>query len=222
MNALTPLTILAAVLALVACGGGGTSDPQPATPCVQMAQVRVQLFGDSTMEGWDGATGAYAVRTPTSELQDALDARFGRGTTLVTSRAMSGTTARQLVAGTDGRNQPWPRSVDAEIVVVNHGINDATHGDDLATYKAALAAIVANPGGARLIFETPNAVRGADLAPFAQAMRDTGTPIADTFTLPVELGDWAHPTQAGYIKIVRDSLAPAVIPVVEQVLRCGL
>lgn len=177
------------------------------------------------MAGWDGVTKLYAVHPPAVALQAALDERFGVGFTLVTSRAVSGTTAVELVAGTDRLNAPWPRSVDANIIVVNHGINDMTHHGDQVAYRTALRTIAANTAGAKLVFETPNAVLVYDVWPYAQIMRDVASeahvPVADTFALPLRitlLGDWAHPSDEGYLNIVKFSLAPAVMPVVAAML----
>src|SRR6185312_3542923 len=124
----------------------------------------------------------------------ALDARFGAGATLVTSRAVPGTTSQQLRDGTDGTNAPWPQSVAADIIVVNHGINDmqasaAALPETMATYRANLAYFAAHTNGAQLVLETPNVVGGwwsttPGTAPYAQTMRDVATefhdPIADT------------------------------------------
>ena len=179
------------------------------------------------MAGYEGGTSPsmLALHTPAVALQEILDARFGRGATLVENRGVGGTTAKELVAGTDGLNQPWPRSVAAEIVVLNHGINDLTHDGDPAAYRAALLMIAQNTGGASLVFETPNVVQVFNTAPYAQAMREVAAefkvPVADTNALSAaqqSLGDWAHPTDAGYVSIVANSLAPAVVPLVAALL----
>ena len=224
--------VASALLALLtACGGGGSDAPTaaPQQACIPQAQVRVQLFGDSTQEGWDGGTRQAAVYTPAVALQLALDARYGRGKTLVTSRARSGTTAFELVNGTDGTNQPWPRSVDADIVVVNHGINDATHygGSMLPQYRAALEQLAKAP--AVVVFETPNIVKGWDLAPYAQTMRDVAAAhrlaVADTYKFTSELPDWqilipdwAHPSSELYKRIAEQVLYPTITPIVDKML----
>lgn len=219
----TKIAALAAA-ALTACGGGGTSElpnsgPLDA-PCAPVEQVRVQLFGDSTQAGADGSTGGYATLTPAVNLQAAMDARYGRGKSLVTLRAVGGTSAVELVAGTDGMNQPWPESVDADIVVVNHGINDVWKHGDMDAYRAALETLSDAP--ATVIFETPNIIHGMyDVGPFAQTMREVaqarGVPVADVYAYTAampdyatRIPDWAHPVEALYVDIVRDVLAPAV------------
>jgi hypothetical protein len=110
-----PALLLSVIL--VACGGGGSDAPPTEAPstCTPIAQVRVQLFGDSTMVGYTAETDAAAQHAPVVMLQQILDARFGAGATLVTVRAMGGTTSGELLNGTDTVNQAWPKSVDADI-----------------------------------------------------------------------------------------------------------
>lgn len=223
------LTIIAA-LVLTACGGGGGDDaPATAAPsCTPVAQVRIQLFGDSTQEGYEGGTSSLAVITPAIALQAALDAEFGRGAVLVTVRAVAGTTGAELVAGTDGRNQPWPKSVDSEIVVVNSGINDMTRYNNLDTYRATLRTLATS--SARVtVFETPNIVKGWQIEHFAKVMREvaaeTKSPLADTYAYTAGLPDWdtlipdwAHPSSALYERIGTKVLAPVVAAEVRKML----
>jgi len=209
------LALVWVAIVLTGCGGSGdnTEASNPCTPHV----VTIQLFGDSTMAGYD--TAGLVPKPPVVLLQEDLDARFGKGTTQIESRAFPGTTLNDLVAGTDHWNLPWPKSTTADIAVINHGINDLTHDGDLAGYKANLA-LVAHTPGVIVIFETPNKVLDWDLAPYAQAMGDTGLPVADTFAISTTdlLSDWAHPTQAGYEFIVKNSLAPVVAAQVSPLL----
>lgn len=230
------LSCISCAIALTGCGGGGGDAPKApaAATCTPLAQVRIQLFGDSTQAGYEGGAvpSALAVHTPAVGLQQALDARFGASTTLVTSRAVPGTTSQQLRDGTDGTNAPWPQSVAAEIVMINHGINDMQASADavpetMATYRANLEFFAAHTNGAQLVLETPNVVQGwapTGTAPYAQTMRDVakavGAPVADTQAISDTsmLGDWAHPTDAGYVTIVSRSLAPTVAPLVAKLL----
>lgn len=209
-------------LALVGCGGGGSSDPaRPAVVVCTPAFVTIALYGDSTQAGFDGS--ALVLKTPTILLQEDLDSRFGRGSTLVVNHGVGSTTALDLIRG-DGVNQPWPKGVQADLVVDNHGINDATNYADVTVYKAALRTI-AMSSPVPLIFETPNQVHGADTGLYAQAMRE----VAQEFGLPVAdvnpylslglLSDWAHPSQEGYDLLVKNILAPVVAAKVAP-LRC--
>jgi len=212
-------------LASASCGGGG----EPPIPCNSKDSVRVQLFGDSTQVGFDSAsTNSLAPHNPTAELQNYFDAQYGRGKVTVTSRAMNGSSARQLVDGTDGLNGPWPGSVTADVVVMNHGINDLYPVDDLAEYRRNLEVLSAAPG-TQVVFETPNILRKLDITPYAEAMRevarDRGLPIADVFAYTSALPDWpvllydnAHPSDALYQSISRDVVQPVVAPIVARML----
>ena len=228
------LAVMAAACAvLVACGGEALTLPplEPLSPlaCTSTgATVRMQLYGDSTQAGTAAGRGLRG-RTPAIWLQADMDALFGAGAVVVEDRAVPSTTARQLLDGTDGENGPWPTSVDADIAVVNHGINDAGHGATTDEYKARLEALLVAP--ARVVLETPNPTKGFDMEPYAKAMREVaaarGAPLADTFTYVAELpgggtsylSDWAHPTEDLYGHIVRYALVPTLTPLV-RAKRC--
>ena len=218
------------LIAIGACGGEWHPPPleslQPlgaATCAATGATVRIQLFGDSTQAGSIGYE--MAAKTPAVWLQADMDALFGAGKVAVDDRAASSTTSSQLLYGTDGRNSPWPQSVAAEIVVINHGINDAGHGVGIADYKTLLAMLIdASP--ALVVLETPNPTSRSYIGEFVQAMREVaaerGAPLADTYAymsgLPGGgtdyLSDWAHPTEELYGHIVRYSLVPTLTPLV--------
>jgi acyl-CoA thioesterase I len=223
------LAILALVVMLSACGGGGDAEDDASAPTQAgcRSTVTVQLFGDSTMAGYDGAqVDTYAVHTPLVNVQAFFDARYP-GRVLVTSRAASGTTARHLLTGTDGVNSPWPQPVNADIVVVNFGINDRNQINDIAEYRANLKRLAIAP--ARVVFQTPNVVKSFDIADYAQTMREVaaevGAPLADVYAYTSALPDWrtlipdnAHPSDELYQRIGRDVTGPALEPVVAELL----
>jgi lysophospholipase L1-like esterase len=213
-----------ALLALALCGCVGDRYVAQEAPrdagCPLSKVITVQLFGDSTQVGWDGRSQRVADRTPGVILQERMDAVFGAGRVKVSVRAVSGTTLLQLMNGTDGLNsQPWPAHVEADVVVVNHGVNDA-RDNDLERYRAALRQL--STPTSRLIFETPNTVtKNYDVRPYAQAMRQEaarrGVPVADVHeytssmvTWPFLIPDHYHPTSRMYELIVANVLAPAV------------
>jgi lysophospholipase L1-like esterase len=207
--------LLATALAACACSWSA-----PARP------VRIQLFGDSTQWGYDGKTDQPVAQPPVAVLQSAMDARFGAGAVLVTERAVPGTTSGQLLAGTDGRNRPWPREVDADIVVVNHALNDSNERVPLATYERQLAAL--HP----TVFETPNPITVPWPAPpYVATMRKVAAaqhaPLADVDAWMRAQPNWKsllsddglHPTQAGYREIVLKVLMPTLEPLVAKALQ---
>jgi lysophospholipase L1-like esterase len=231
---------------LSGCGGADDASTPAVAACVPHDPVVIQLFGDSTQAGYtttlDG-TSVIVAHNPADELQAYFTGLYGAGKVIVSSRAVGGTTAKELVAGTDHLNAPWPGSVMADIVVVNHGINDLTHDgavleldpdgypkhvtilpEGLSSYRAALATLAKAP--AVVIFETPNAVKVYDIAPYAQMMRDVaaeqGLAVADTYAFTVDktdqLSDWAHPTDALYASIAAKVVEPVVGLVVAALL----
>jgi lysophospholipase L1-like esterase len=165
------------------------------------------------------------AQPPVAVLQAAMDARFGPGTVIVTERAVPGTTAGELLAGTDGRNRPWPREVAADIVVVNHALNDSYRHVPLATYAEQLRRLHAT------VYETPNPVTvGWPSPPYAAAMREVAAtlhaPVADVDAWmraqpnwPAMLDDGVHPTPAGYRAIVLQVLMPTLEPLVVEAQR---
>lgn len=227
---------------LVGCGGGGDNPAPPAPAQVPCPAVRIQLFGDSTQAGYDGSTGSelagsktIAPHNPTAMLQGYFDATYGAGKVVVQSMALEGTTTRDLIAGVDKHGAtvtaPWPNSVNADIVVMNHGINDLTHFGDLEEYKANLQTL-ATAGAARVVFETPNVITGGyDIGPYAEAMREVaianGLAVADVYAFTTAIGaaglpaDWAHPNDALYARITAEVLIPTVAPMVAPLICKG-
>ena len=211
-------TVLAATIAVASTSAWSA----PARP------VRIQLFGDSTQWGYDDKTDRAVPQPPVAVLQSAMDARFGAGAVIVTERAVPGTTSGQLLAGTDGRNRPWPQEVDADIVVVNHALNDSDQHVPLATYERQLAAL--HP----TVFETPNAITiDWPAAPYVATMRKVAArqhaPVADVDAWMRAQPGWKsllsddglHPTQAGYREIVLKVLMPTLEPLVAKALQAG-
>lgn len=182
--------------------------------------VRIQLFGDSTQFGYDGKTDKQTAHPPAAVLQSLMDARFGAGAVIVTERAVPGSASIQLIKGTDGRNKPWPQEVDADIVVVNHALNDAYMKVPLAQYAAQLRQL--HP----TVYETPNPVTiGWPSPKYARVMRQVAAeqhaPVADVETWmraqphwQRRLTDGLHPDDAMYGEIVRQVLMPTLEPLV--------
>jgi lysophospholipase L1-like esterase len=194
----------------------------PSSPCTPRAPVKVQLFGDSTLYGYDSATGARAQVYPALALQRTMDARFGSGVITIESRAVSGTTTSTLIGGTDGLNKVWPESVDADIIVTNFGINDQITGMAPEVYRANLLTLSRAP--AKILFLTPLPYwKVVTLQPtYAAEMKlvaaSLGAPVADANAMALAIPAWstsyardgAHPTSAGYQLINDRVLAPAI------------
>lgn len=128
------LIAAAAALALTACGGGGDSGATCET-------VHVQMFGDSIGNRYAKA------------LQVVADDVRGKGAVFVEDRSGSGTSSQMLIDGKDGKNDPWPAGVGADVVFVNHGTNDRTLHTPLDVYTSNLRAFQA--AGAIVIVPPP-------------------------------------------------------------------
>jgi lysophospholipase L1-like esterase len=197
--------------------------------CEPQYPVRIQLFGDSIMEGVQSFTrGEIPTQPPAALLRAHFDRLYGNGVVVVSTRAVAGSTASDLADGSDDLNAPWPRSVDANIVVVNHGVNDSARRVDLGIYRAAIRKLSVAP--ARVIFQTPTMTLSHDVAPYAQVMRDVaaeaGVAVADAFAytagrrdLSALIPDATHPSRRLYSLIVANVLAPVVSRAVAE-LRC--
>ena len=136
----------------------------------------------------------------------------------VYNRGVSGTNSAQLLAGTDGRNYPWPemmRQESAAVVIINHGINDRHR--PVAEYKADLRALVvgAQAAGKVVILEQPNPIKIAGFEDYRTAMRDLATHMGVYFCAQpaVPLVDDLHPTVDGYA-VKRDTLRKCIAEVV--------
>lgn len=188
------LAAVVAVIILSACGGGD-APAAPAAP--QSAPVaappRIELFGDSTL------------RMVGFELTKVYPGR-------IENRAVNGTSSSMLIAGADGLNAPWPQSVDAPYVIVNHGLADgyAYYGQLTQEQYRANLEILASAPGAKVIFQTPlpSTAPGRDMTAYAQTMREVaaerGLRLIDMFACfaaapdyPSLFKDGTHPTDAG-------------------------
>lgn len=210
-SAKTLLATLAAAV-LTACGGGGSPDSAHEQPAATCTAPTIQLFGDSTLDEPLGAA-PYWI------------AKWGAR---VTNRAVGGTNSRELRAGLDGKNLPWPGSVQADVVVINHGLRDGytpfpAAFTPLAEYRDNLRFFAAHSAGARVIFQAPNpsTKEGRDMAPYAQAMREVaaevGSQVIDVYACFQQQADWraripdgTHPDAEGLRYIVNVCAAPVI------------
>lgn len=184
-------------LFLAACGGGGSA-VAPSESNLPLPVYAAAAYGDSTQE---------------AQGQPHAASRPGA---LVYNRGVGGTNTAQLLAGTDGRNYPWPLQMEREtarIVVINHGINDRGYSVD--DYKNNLRELVtiAQAGKKVVMLEEPNPAGESrtplmdaisfDVADFEErraAMRHVATHTGVYFCAQprVPLVDGIHPTAEGY------------------------
>lgn len=233
--------IIAAVFCapLAGCGGGSAPNNPTAVaapvivPSCTPHLVKIQLFGDSTLWGYDGVAGngSRAAVFPELALQATMDAKYGRGAVSIETRAVSGTITTNLIEGSDGVNKPWPQSVNADIIVVTFGINDKYTNMAPETYKANLLKLSVSP--AKIIFMAPLPVyyTSNPSLSYAAEMKavaaSIGAPVADASAMALSTPDWlgyyapdgVHPNSAGYQLLVDKVLAPAVDKLVAP-LRC--
>jgi len=167
-------------------------------------------------------------QTPDFMLFNALEKDFEVS---VTSKAAEVSTTKMLLDGTDGVNKVWPDSVEADIVIINHGFNDAKMGVPVETYRQNLVTLRQRlPKNKVVVWQTPLRIDKSnpytnfapvgtnDLTAYAAAMitvaNDFGDYVADVFNneeLRNHLAiDGIHPTQEGYRIIVEDILQPVV------------
>jgi len=108
----------------------------------------IACFGDSTMWGADPANLANQVAVPPpTALQNFVNNYHGNSALTVTNNGISGTTATQMIAGTDGSGTTFAAKMaasTARAVLCNHGINDAfgANATTLAAYRTALLSFI--------------------------------------------------------------------------------
>jgi lysophospholipase L1-like esterase len=178
-----------------------------------------------------GAGGVRASIYPEMVLQKLMDNQFDLGAVKVSTRAVSGTTASQLVLGTDGLNAPWPQSVDADIVVLNYGINELRRNIPVATYTSNLQVLATAP--AQVVFQTPFPVYGSGTPSqaYADAMRTVANQhdltVIDAMAYLLAFPAWEtqyatdgyHATAAGYELVATNVQFPVLSKLVKP-LRC--
>jgi lysophospholipase L1-like esterase len=205
-----------ALAALVGCGGGGGGGDAeaPATGLQLSAGTVIDVYGDSTVAGWDGATRTYIAQTASKVLADLTGAT-------VNNFGVSGAEA-------DDRLPDWAATMAAsraDIVVLAYGMNDASRCDAGRFTDNMRALVDGVPAGRRVVLQTPNyawetgsvdAAKVVCVRQFAQVVRDIaashGIPVIDVYALteplvaatPALMPDGNHPTEALYGQIGRE------------------
>jgi lysophospholipase L1-like esterase len=185
----------------------------PTAPATPAAPEVIEYYGDSTVWGYRSNTGGQAAVPAPAAFAAALP---NPSAYVVRNEGVSGSTACELLNGTDGRHQRWADQMaasKARYVFVNHGINDQWKMD-LNTYKGCLRSLAqtAKQYGKQMIFETPNPTRD-DVSVMANAMKEVAAqenvPVVDQYTYLRQylngqsvysiVPDGLHPTDAVYV-----------------------
>ena len=203
---------------------GSTSTP---TTTPTTGQV-IEYYGDSTIWGYGSGTGVRVATPAPAAFAAALPAARNYS---VINEGVNGSTACQLLNGTDGKHPAWDTqmaSSKATVVILNHAINDEWI-EDLATYRSCLSSLSqkAKQHGKKVVFETPNPTRDSGvngLDVYVNAMKavavQEGAPVIDQYKyLSAYLNgqsayticpDGLHPTDAVYI--MKGKYAASVYP----------
>jgi lysophospholipase L1-like esterase len=185
----------------------------PTAPATPAAPEVIEYYGDSTVWGYRSNTGGQVAVPAPAAFAAALP---NPSAYVVRNEGVSGSTACELLNGTDGRHQRWADQMaasKARYVFVNHGINDQWKMD-LNTYKGCLRSLAqtAKQYGKQMIFETPNPTRD-DVSVMANAMKEVAAqenvPVVDQYTYLRQylngqsvysiVPDGLHPTDAVYV-----------------------
>jgi lysophospholipase L1-like esterase len=198
------------------CFASAVATSAPRSLSATTTPAVIEYYGDSTIWGTrSGGGGQVATPAPA-----AFAAALPAANYVVRNEGVSGSTACDLVNGSDGRHAPWPTQMansKATYVLANFAINDEWKYD-LATYQSCLRSLArtAKQYGKQMIFETPNPTRdsgprGLDI--HVTAMKEVasqeGVPVIDQYRyLTAYLNgaspyticpDGLHPTQDVYL-----------------------
>lgn len=238
-----------------------TYRPDPYTPNIFLTRepavtktFKIELFGDGIMCGRDPAaasmvnlqpvvacrddrTTARVASPPDYLLYQALNSKYNLA---ITTRSVENSTSAQLLSGGDSVNGAWPDDIEADIVVINHGMIDAKNGISVVDYKSNLRALrTALKPDQMVIWQTPSLVNRSlpstdwsltgtnDVAIYAQAMREVAAEYNDVVADAATIPNWTnylgtngvYPSQQGYTVLVNTVLAPAVEKVIRKQLQ---
>lgn len=154
----------------------------------------------------------------------------------VTTRSVEGTTSGQLLNGLDGVNGVWPDDIEGQIVLINHGLNDAKFGTPLAVYRNNLRQmrrrltsdkiivwITPTPVDTNNVFTDWRDTGTNDVAPYARVMKEVAQEFRDYVADCNKIENWlsyldadgVHPTQDGYKLMVNT----VIVPTIKQAIR---
>lgn len=211
---------------------------------------KIELFGDSIMCGRN----SESVSTSLTCVTDQFTARvssppdyliYGNLSAVysvaVTTRSAENSTSGNLLAGTDGVNSAWPDDIEADIVVINHGLMDAKNSVPLATYQQNLRSLrQALRPGQICLWQTPTqissalaatwSVTNAVIGNYAQVMRQVAAEFHDAVADAYTMANWQnylgtdglHPTQSGYELLVNTVIVPELKKIITNKRRSYL
>jgi lysophospholipase L1-like esterase len=196
--------------------------------------ISIELFGDSIMCGRDpdrtppagGVCSGDYITARVPDPPDQLLAKFLPQYKLeVTTRSVGGSTSGNLLQGTDGVNAAWPDDIQANIVVINHGLNDARYGISINNYRNNLLALRQGlPADKIIVWQTPTQSLLVNTAPYAATMINVASQFGDIVADAHSIDNWTsrlpdgvHPRQLGYAELVDLCLSNAVN---QAVVRC--
>jgi beta-glucanase (GH16 family) len=153
------------------------------TTTVPPATAAVDYYGDSTIWGYRSGSGGQVTNPAPAVFASELPNYSLPTKYMVRNEGVSGTTACQLLNGTDGKHPAWDTQLSntsASIVIVNHAINDEWKDGSIDNYKSCLTSLAqkAKAHGKIIIFETPNPTRDSypnGLDAWTDAMRSVAS-----------------------------------------------
>lgn len=189
--------------------------------------INIELFGDDLMYGRDpeqvplsndvGKADRFTAKisTPPEELIKVFLPQFQLS---VNNRAVGNTASGNLLNGTDGFNNAWPDNIQANIIVVNHGLYDAKNNVSIQDYKNNLIALRQGLTDQQImIWQTPAEALTVNTAPYASAMIEVAQQfddlVADTRKIKnwtSELPDGEFPRQFGYSRLIEIVLSDRI------------
>ncbi len=172
----------------------------------------IEYYGDSTVWGYRSETGGQVAKPAPAAFAEALP----KGIKFhVRNEGVNGTTACDLLHGTDGKHLAWEQQMrvsKARYVFINFAINDQWK-HDLNTYKSCLQSLarIAKQHGKKMVFETPNPTRDSGpsgLDVYVNAMKEVaaqeGVAVIDQYHYLTEYLNGASP-----LAICPDGLHPS-------------
>jgi hypothetical protein len=205
-------TATTGALATVANNTANNTVNTATTGATTLNNNSVVALGDSTTFGYNN--GNQLDSNMVTSAQSALGNNY-----TVQNLGVNSTTVGDLLNGSKGTGNNWANTLasNAGIVVLNYGLNEASRGEDPATFAANLTRAVneLKAAGKTVILQTPNVVGNAvsysgDVSTYANVIRDvasaTGSALDDKFAATSVMGnifdtntaDDLHPSGSTY------------------------